>query len=122
MIVDNLRVHHAKKVKSLGRENKDKNKTILSTTILSEFNPDEYLNQDYKSNVHKNRCKESKELKKYKIMEVTKIHKSYLVVLHPSVKYWIDKINSGTLRILHLLLLYMNQIFSNQNFGKIWLK
>ncbi|QNM91214.1 transposase [Aliarcobacter cryaerophilus] len=35
-------------------ENKDKIKLFYLPPYSPEFNPDEYLNQDYKSNVHKN--------------------------------------------------------------------
>src|SRR5574344_1979068 len=64
MIVDNLRVHHAKKVKEWEEENKDKIKLFYLPPYSPEFNPDEYLNQDYKSNVHKNGLpKNQKELK-----------------------------------------------------------
>ena len=47
MIVDNLRVHHAKKVKEWEEENKDKIKLFYLPPYSPEFNPDEYLNQDY---------------------------------------------------------------------------
>jgi len=64
MIVDNLRVHHAKLVKAWEEENKDKIKLFYLPPYSPEFNPDEYLNQDYKSNVHKNGLpKNQKELK-----------------------------------------------------------
>ena len=64
MIVDNLRVHHAKLVKAWEEKHKDKIKLFYLPPYSPEFNPDEYLNQDYKSNVHKNGLpKNQKELK-----------------------------------------------------------
>ena len=57
-----------------------------------EFNPDEYLNQDYKSNVHKNGLpKNQKELKENTQNYMESLQKNPQKVanffLHPSVKY-----------------------------------
>mgnify|MGYP000010510613 CR=1 FL=1 len=54
MIVDNLRVHHAKLVKQWVDEHKDKIVIFYLPPYSPEFNPDEYLNQDYKRNANKN--------------------------------------------------------------------
>ena len=43
MIVDNLRVHHDKKVKEWEEENNDKIKLFYLPQYSPEFNPDEYL-------------------------------------------------------------------------------
>ena len=65
MIVDNLRVHHAKLVKAWVEENKDNIALFYLPPYSSEFNPDEYLNQDYKRNANKNNIpKTKKELEK----------------------------------------------------------
>lgn len=48
IIVDNLRVHHAKLVKAWIEEHSDKIKIFYLPPYSPEFNPDEYLNQDYK--------------------------------------------------------------------------
>ncbi len=48
MIVDNLRVHHAKRVTQWIEEHKDK----IAIFYLPPYSP--YLNQDYKRNAHKN--------------------------------------------------------------------
>jgi transposase len=92
MIVDNLRVHHAKKVKEWEEENKDKIKLFYLPPYSPEFNPDEYLNQDYKSNVHKNGLpKNQKELKENTQNYMESLQKNPQKVanffLHPSVKY-----------------------------------
>ena len=92
MIVDNLRVHHAKKVKEWEEENKDKIKLFYLPPYSPEFNPDEYLNQDYKSNVHKNGLpKNQKELKANTQNYMESLQKNPQKVanffLHPSVKY-----------------------------------
>jgi transposase len=54
LIVDNLRVHHAKLVKAWEEERKDKIKLFYLPPYSPEYNPDEYLNQHYKRNANKN--------------------------------------------------------------------
>lgn len=54
LIVDNLRVHHAKLVKAWEQENSEYIKLFYLPPYSPEFNPDEYLNQDYKRNANKN--------------------------------------------------------------------
>lgn len=54
LIVDNLRVHHAKRVKVWEEEHSDRIKLFYLPPYSPEFNPDEYLNQDYKKNANKN--------------------------------------------------------------------
>jgi len=54
MIVDNLRVHHAKLVTAWIEEHKDEIAIFYLPPYSPEFNPDEYLNQDYKRNANKN--------------------------------------------------------------------
>ena len=53
LIVDNLRVHHAKLVKVWEEENKDKIKLFYLPAYSPDYNPDEYLNQDYKQSANK---------------------------------------------------------------------
>ena len=53
LIVDNLRVHHAKLVKEWEEENSKYIKLFYLPPYSPEFNPDEYLNQDYKQNANK---------------------------------------------------------------------
>jgi len=92
MIVDNLRVHHAKKVKAWEEEHKDAIKLFYLPPYCPEFNPDEYLNQDYKSNVHKYGLpKTQKELKDttnaYMLELQNHTQKVANFFKHPSVQY-----------------------------------
>lgn len=52
LILDNLRVHHGKKVKRWLEENMDKIELFFLPPYAPEHNPDEYLNHDLKRNVH----------------------------------------------------------------------
>jgi len=54
MIVDNLRVHHAKAVKKWVSEHKEQIELFFLPAYSPDLNPDEYLNQDYKKNANKN--------------------------------------------------------------------
>lgn len=92
MIVDNLRVHHAKIVKTWEEKHKDKIKLFYLPPYSPEFNPDEYLNQDYKSNVHKNGLpKNQKELKENTQNYMENLQKNTQKIAnffqHQSVKY-----------------------------------
>lgn len=53
LVVDNLRVHHAKLVKAWEEENKEKIKLFYLPAYSPDYNPDEYLNQDYKQSANK---------------------------------------------------------------------
>jgi len=65
MIVDNLRVHHAKLVKDWVEENNEKIALFYLPAYSPDYNPDEYLNQDYKRNANKNNIPKTKtQLKK----------------------------------------------------------
>ena len=64
LILDNLRVHHAKILKPWLEENKDKIELFYLPSYSPELNPDELLNQDVKSNaVGRKRAKNITELK-----------------------------------------------------------
>jgi len=54
MIVDNLRVHHAKVVKAWVEEHKDQIALFYLPAYSPDLNPDEYLNQDYKQSANRN--------------------------------------------------------------------
>ena len=92
LIVDNLRVHHAKLVKAWIEEHKEKIAIFYLPPYSPEYNPDEYLNQDYKRNANKNSIPTNlKELK-----ENTQKHMNALqndpgkvanFFRHPSVSY-----------------------------------
>ena len=51
MICDNLKVHHSKPVKEWLEEKKDSLSLFYLPSYAPEYNPDEYLNSDLKSNV-----------------------------------------------------------------------
>lgn len=65
LILDNLRVHHSKKVSQWVENNKDKIDLFFLPAYSPERNPDEYLNCDLKGGLsHKVAPKNEKELKK----------------------------------------------------------
>lgn len=51
LILDNLRIHHAKKVSQWLAEHKDEIEVFYLPPYAPEYNPDEYLNSDLKRNV-----------------------------------------------------------------------
>ena len=51
-IVDNLKVHHGKIVQEWLGEHKDELELFFTSPYSPEINPDEYLNQNLKQNVH----------------------------------------------------------------------
>lgn len=53
LIVDNLRVHHAKLVKAWLERHKDRIEVYYLPSYSPELNPDEYLNNDLKQNLHR---------------------------------------------------------------------
>lgn len=64
LIVDNVKVHHAKVVQTWREENKNKIELFFLPAYSPELNPDELLNQDVKSNaVGRKRAKNLQELK-----------------------------------------------------------
>ena len=92
LIVDNLRVHHAKLVKAWEEENSKYIKLFYLPPYSPEFNPDEYLNQDYKKNANKNNIpKNQKELKENTQNYIENLQKNPQKIAnffqHPSVKY-----------------------------------
>jgi transposase len=60
MILDNLRVHHAKKVKAWVEEHKDRIELFYLPAYSPDLNPDEYLNQDYKQSANRNKVPTNK--------------------------------------------------------------
>jgi len=63
LIVDNLSVHKAKKLKAWIKQNEDQIRIFYLPTYCPEMNPDEYLNNDVKSNaVGRRRAKNADEL------------------------------------------------------------
>jgi transposase len=51
IIVDNLRVHHAKKVQKWVKKHKDRIEIFFLPPYSPEHNPDEYMNQDVKAHL-----------------------------------------------------------------------
>ena len=61
LIVDNLRVHHAKIVKAWLEEHKDEVEVFYLPSYSPEMNPDEYLNCDLKQGLSNKRMPKTKE-------------------------------------------------------------
>jgi len=92
LIVDNLRVHHAKLVKTWIEEHKEQIAIFYLPPYSPEFNPDEYLNQDYKRNANKNNIPTNvKELKENTLKHMKALQDNTQKVAnffkHPSVAY-----------------------------------
>ncbi len=92
LIVDNLRVHHAKLVKAWIGEHGDKIAIFYLPPYSPEFNPDEYLNQDYKRNANKEKIPlNQKELKENTLVHMNALQNDPEKVAnffkHPSVAY-----------------------------------
>jgi len=49
LVVDNLRVHHAKRVSAWLSDQKDRIELVFLPPHAPESNPDEYLNRDFKT-------------------------------------------------------------------------
>ena len=56
LIVDNLRVHHAKILDAWLEENGERIKLFYLPSYSPELNPDEYLNRDVKASLAEKRC------------------------------------------------------------------
>lgn len=92
LILDNLRVHHAKSVKTWVEENKEKIKLFYLPPYSPDLNPDEYLNCDLKTNSNtKSIPKNKKELKGNTLGFMKSIQKQPERVkkyfLHKSINY-----------------------------------
>lgn len=59
LILDNLRVHHSKDVKTWLEENKEKIEVFYLPSYSPELNPDEYLNADLKQRIRSGRLSRS---------------------------------------------------------------
>ena len=92
MIVDNLRVHHAKLVTEWIEEHNNEIAIFYLPPYSPEFNPDEYLNQDYKRNANKNNIPETqvqlqKNTEKYMMELLQNEEKVANFFKHPSIAY-----------------------------------
>lgn len=59
LILDNLRVHHAKKVRAWLEKHKDRIEVFYLPPYAPEYNPDELLNSDLKRGISKRPCPRS---------------------------------------------------------------
>ncbi len=76
LILDNLRVHHAKKVHQWLEEHKMDMEIFYLPAYSPELNPDEYLNCDLKAGVHsKSPARDRRSLKKKVIAHMRKLQK-----------------------------------------------
>ncbi|MFC4876464.1 IS630 family transposase [Microbulbifer halophilus] len=76
LILDNLRVHHARKVKEWLAEHEDEIEVFYLPAYSPELNPDEYLNCDLKAGVHSGQpARGKKELKAKAMGHLRKLQK-----------------------------------------------
>jgi transposase len=92
LIVDNLRVHHAKLVKEWEEEHNDKIKLFYLPAYSPDYNPDEYLNQDFKQTANRNDIPKDKDhlrsnTKKYMLSLQNNPQKVANFFKHPKVQY-----------------------------------
>lgn len=92
LILDNLRVHHAKMVKSWLSEHIDEIEVFYLPSYSPELNPDEYLNCDLKAGVHSGQPARNKSaLKKKVISHMRMLQKRPARVAkyfrHPKINY-----------------------------------
>ena len=67
LILDNLRVHHAKVVKAWLEKHTEQIEVFYLPAYSPELNPDEYLNCDFKQGVHSGKPARSKDQLKKKV-------------------------------------------------------
>ncbi len=99
LIVDNLRVHHAKLVKAWEEENSHKIKLFYLPAYSPDYNPDEYLNQDFKQSANRNDIPKDKDhlrrnTEKYMLSLQNNPQKVANFFQHPKVQYAADNIAS----------------------------
>jgi len=92
LILDNLRVHHSKVVKTWLEEHADNIEVFHLPSYSPELNPDEYLNCDLKAGVHSRApARDKKGLKKKLISHMRKLQKMPARVVkyfrHPKIAY-----------------------------------
>ena len=92
LILDNLRVHHAKILTEWLQKHKDEIEIFFLPPYSPELNPDEYLNCDLKAGVHsKPPARNSKELKKKVNSHMKKLqnlpHRIKKYFQHPKIAY-----------------------------------
>jgi transposase len=92
LVLDNLRVHHSKKVKAWLADHQDQIEVFYLPSYSPEINPDEYLNCDLKAGVHSRPPTRTKgDLKRKTITHLRRVQKlpervkSYFQ--HPKIAY-----------------------------------
>jgi transposase len=92
LVLDNLRVHHSKKVKAWLADHQDQIEVFYLPSYSPEINPDEYLNCDLKAGVHSRPPTRAKgDLKRKTITHLRRVQKlpervkSYFQ--HPKIAY-----------------------------------
>ena len=76
LILDNLRVHHARVVKAWLEEKKELIEVFYLPVYSPELNPDEYLNCDLKAGIHsKAPARNNQQLKGKVISHMRMLHK-----------------------------------------------
>ena len=92
LVLDNLRVHHSKKVKAWLADRQDRIEVFHLPSYSPEMNPDEYLNCDLKAGVHSRPPTRAKgDLKRKTIAHLKRVQKlpgrvkSYFQ--HPKIAY-----------------------------------
>jgi len=77
LILDNLRVHHARPVKAWLQAHEEEIEVFSLPAYAPELNPDEYLNCDLKHGVHSGTpARRKKDLKKKTIRHMRKLQKT----------------------------------------------
>ena len=92
MVVDNLRVHHAKLVTAWIKKHENQIAIFYLPPYSPDYNPDEYLNQDYKRNANKNNIPENlKQLEENTLTYMNNLVQNTKKVAnffkHPSIAY-----------------------------------
>jgi len=92
LILDNLRVHHAKVFKAWLEEHKDEIEVFYLPSYSPEPNPDEYLNCDLKAGVHSGKPARNKKQLKKKVLSHMRMlqkkpHRVAKYFEHRKIKY-----------------------------------
>lgn len=92
VILDNLRVHHSKKVKAWREEHEEKIRLFFLPAYSPELNPDEYLNCDLKQGMSAKKAPRNKEqlennVKDHMDMLTTKPERVKKYFMHEAIKY-----------------------------------
>ena len=92
LILDNLRVHHAKKVNQWLAQHSEEIEVFHLPAYSPELNPDEYLNCDLKAGIHSQRpARNQKQLKAKVLSHMRMLQKQPMRVMkyfkHPKIAY-----------------------------------